>query len=141
MKKSEFERQRDEHWQSVFAGDLRAGTVAELVRRDVAAAEAAGIVWEPEAPALPERLEVSGNNGYIFCRQGGGEAFFLAIISEHGKWDACFTDPALIQATWAEAVRRYNAWPALRAWAEGPDGPLTDAALARFLAILDGPAE
>lgn len=134
MKKSDFEAQRREHWRRAPS----AGSITEFVRHDVAAAEAAGIAWEPEAPALPERLGLRGIS-VVAEDQHFGHPFVADARMNFGGND--FDGYGAAQAVLNEAVRRYNAWPALRAWANGSDGPLHAGGLDRFLAILDGPAQ
>lgn len=81
-----------------------------------AAAREAGLEFAPEPGRLPDRLEISGNEDYVMCRRkGDGELLFLAIISQSGRWDDTFAVAPFVRATWIEAVRRYNAWPALAA--------------------------
>lgn len=75
-------------------------------------AEAAGVVWEPEAPRIADELG---------CGVGGDQ--FLARINHSdsagrctGVWfrlDRESDAPFDVKATAIEAVRRYNAWPAL----------------------------
>jgi hypothetical protein len=60
----------------------------------VAAARAAGVVFAPEAPALPEKIRISAGETRM-------------IDDEGGVWAEI--------AVAREAVRRYNAWPAIRA--------------------------
>lgn len=124
MKKSEFAKTRNDHHRA--QGMTTPSVIVELVRRDIEAAEAAGIAWAPEAPALPERL----GWGWSSARR----CYYLYPAGAPPD-----TEP--FESYYAEAVRRYNTWPALRAWANGSDGPLHAGGLGRFLAILDGPAE
>lgn len=132
MKKSEFEKQRAAYWETVFGDELFQGPFSELVRRDVAAAEAAGIAWAPEAPALPERLEVDGE--YLIAPGKG--ACMIAVAMENALHTGPTSTFAL--AVLSEAVRRYNIWPDIRAWA-GME--LGGDRFHELLAILDGPAE
>jgi hypothetical protein len=62
------------------------------VAADVEAAEAAGVVWDPEEEPLPEKVSI--NNIGVVCL--GSTPITLAFK----RWKT-------------EAVRRYNAWPAL----------------------------
>ena len=55
MKKSEYERRRREHHGGIGVfGPIEVYTM--LIRRDIEAAEAAGVVWEPEEEPLAERV-------------------------------------------------------------------------------------
>lgn len=57
MKKSEFREARTTYWWGKPLG--RRADADILADRDVEAAEAAGVVWEPEAVALPRHVKVS----------------------------------------------------------------------------------
>lgn len=83
----------------------------------------------PEAPSLPEKLKASLGLGMDMV---GAEKYFAWRVC--GRGGAPF-DPSAVSA---EAVRRYNAWAAIRAWGNGPVGLLR---IDQLLAILDGPAE
>src|SRR6188472_3388206 len=64
-------------------------------------AREAGLVFEPEVPILPERLEISRD-----FAMGDGWAILKTVETGNSGLDH--------SAILAEAVRRYNAWPALR---------------------------
>lgn len=67
----------------------------------VAAAKVAGVVFAPEAPALPERVKLSG------C--------FLLIPDIPGEaWRGANYPRELIEACAKAGRDRYNAWPRLR---------------------------
>lgn len=123
-KRSEFVKKRRDFW---WTNNDARGTADWHAELDAQAAEAAGIAWGPEAPALPERLIYAEGTT---CVGAAGTADGVRHVVAYGKYG---------DAILREAVRRYNAWPALRAWAAGAraDGFGTS----RLLAILDGPAK
>lgn len=78
----------------------------------VAAAKAAGLEFAPEAPTLPERLEILG----ACVRSAARDSNSLVARAERGYGGFDLDETAAI-AVLAEAVRRYNSWPAFYAWA------------------------
>jgi hypothetical protein len=125
MKRSDFVAKLNDH-ESPWVTDV------------VALAEAAGVVWDPEEEPLPERLSFAS-------RLQADEVGNLrpGLLIEGGVWG----DRDQEIRTYAEAVRRWNAWPELRALVDclGDDGPAQhllapeDARRRRMLlAIFDG---
>lgn len=106
MKLSEFDRRSFQMWEgSSYAHSVSYKDFARL-RRD--GAEAAGVVWDPEEPELPEKIYLSD----------AGFARATAPGVEYRLWEVKQGDvPGYLrvdrQAIAAEAVRRYNAWPEL----------------------------
>lgn len=95
MTRSEFEAKRLKFW-GVRSDAV--GWVLEWVERDCAAAEAAGVAWDPEEAPLPERVSIDSCGEVCLGR--------TPIHVLRGRsWEKWL----------AEAVRRYNAWPEL--WA------------------------
>lgn len=132
MKLSEYRKAREEHW----TDRLAPSEVSLLVDRDVAAAEAAGKVWDPEGPLMPDRLAVTPNEAYIgeFPDQDVSSWRFFFLIQHF----SLHTDSPVVAR---EAVRRWNAWNEIRALADciGDDGPAEDRERRRILLkILDG---
>src|SRR6476661_5873053 len=133
MKRSDFSRKRARHWlaQGMITDTIR----MDHVRQDIEAAEAAGIAWEPEAPALPERLYLRQDRLAILATAPGIEYIVALVHADNGFVPSV---GAIRASILTEAVRRYNAFPAIRAWAgrhhagEGVGG---------LMGILDGPAE
>lgn len=73
---------------------------AARVQKDVEAAEAAGVVWDPEEEPLPEKLEAVYNVQWL-----------LMVPLPPAPCGPC--KRFLSEAEAQEAVRRYNAWPEL----------------------------
>ena len=114
MKKSEFKKNRVSVWATVLERGYPSYESAEvLADRDVAAAEAAGVAWDPEsepgqgqAPApgpveLPERLHLEGDMAF----QPGSvpNAYAILTIVRTKSWPGQEE-----HAVRADAVRRYN---------------------------------
>lgn len=103
MKLSEYEELRRSHHINrtdvAFRGKRGEQTYSEAVAEDVAAAEAAGVVWDPEEEPFPEQIVAWGDSA------GRHSAFFTTSpqSSERG----------LHYREAREVERRYNAWPAL----------------------------
>lgn len=95
MKKSEFERRSLEYWMHRSQpGD------SNLVGRDVRAAEAAGVIWDPEKPEedpLPERVYVPDAGRFP-------TAFLMP------EWRLGWAGEEHKRAGHLEAARRWNAW-------------------------------
>jgi hypothetical protein len=141
MKRSEYLRQRTDLWQdrgwAANAGPVvpPAGLRAEA---DAEAAEAAGVVWDPEELELPERLEMRGK---IACRPDGSMVATAIVVpgmaDQPDRYRSDRNEHDLL-----EAVRRYNLWPYLRRIQERiAHLPVDDSrhAIARdLLALLDG---
>lgn len=127
-KRSEFVRRRTDHWQGEFK--FQSANAAQRAELDAQAAEAAGIAWKPEAPALPERIEVHRYPGHI-----GGD---LWPADHHKRTTRTL---AARMALLDEAVRRYNAHTALRTLIARGQTPDPDSYAGAILAILDGPGE
>lgn len=139
MKKSEFEKSRLEHWRAEFIREPHVQT-----GRDVEAAEAAGVVWDPEEPELPARLYLANADTL--------EPVVVAdmklkpwIFKVARGADPDIPERAAIRKRVAlEAVRRYNAWPELRALVVEHLNNVRQAGLVparwneQLLAILDG---
>lgn len=95
MKKSEFLEARRSHWAAQMpASDSRA-------RVDVEAAEAAGVVWDPEEPELPERLKIFDDGSIAAVWSDGVESIVTQTCTGRKR------------TARQEAVRRYNLWPEL----------------------------
>lgn len=115
MKKSEYLEGRKSHWlkyfqdpESVSSEDNVSGPAAQRANMDALAAEAAGVAWDSEEPFLPDEIMV----GYF-----GASPMLRPSPSSipHGiSWPDALTQ----EATYREAVRRYNAWPELEKLAE-----------------------
>lgn len=106
MKRSEFEAKRQEahvHGPGRLNGPRGEYLYSQAVAADVEAAEAAGVVWDPEEEPLPERL--------IAVPAPAGAFVMVPLPQRHIGPEERF--PSMTEAT--EAVRRYNAWPEL--WA------------------------
>lgn len=87
------------------------------------AAEAAGVVWEPEEEPLPEKLEKVGR----IVLAGGAAPYFdaemqiaTAIRLPEDKKNSDWHEAVL-----REMVRRYNAWPGLERLADNLCGALS----------------
>lgn len=118
MKRSEFERKMLAYWSE------QRGLPRPDISADVYAAEAAGVVWDPEEELLPEKIQAFRDE----------KEWFLA--PDESDWST----PERKAAAYREVVRRWNAWPELRAavhrWLAGAEPPEQ---LGRaILAILDG---
>lgn len=104
MKRSEFEAKQLRHHQTKRIGapyNPRGETsYADCVRFDAEAAEAAGVVWDPEEGPLCQRLVVDAHGTWVAVH---AEVSGVALCSSR----------LLTPAEAAEAVRRYNAWPEL----------------------------
>lgn len=135
MKRSQFFAQRQAFWAAeakLGAALTRDDAAYAFPNRDCLAAEAAGVVWDPEKPDLPERL----------CRGFEGSASTLLPAASSGSGWRGYSEEA-IEAAYDEAVRRFNAWPELRHKALALMGYTPDASHANdtareLLAILDG---
>jgi len=127
MKKSEFEKKRRSFWQTETEPDM-----ATLVNRDIWAAEAAGVVWDPEEEPLPERLFISYSGGGTHAVPVDGQRIWV-FSAARGVADE------LRQRCFLEAVRRWNAWPLFRACIHRflTQEDTGDALARSFLAILD----
>lgn len=78
MKRSEYQAVRKSYWSSPFTGEDGFG-VYQRIDQDVAAAEAAGVIWDPEEePPMAERLVVwlprkDSGNPAMLRREGTAE--------------------------------------------------------------------
>ena len=106
MKKSEYIGQRKaKHSVPVFTGAFISTSILEhVVANEIEAAEAAGVVWDPEEPELPERIEA----GVSADIPGHYRACFVPDNGVRG-----WVSPEQQAATFAEAARRYNLLPKL----------------------------
>lgn len=119
MKRSEFERSRAAYW------GQRLGHHRPDVSADVLAAEAAGVVWDPEEEPLPATVflcnEDSPLNDSAAVQDGGSMSgsYYFWVIRGHRRGGDYSRRVA------QEAVRRWNTWPELRALVDclGDDGP------------------
>jgi hypothetical protein len=68
-------------------------------------AEAAGVVWDPEEPELPERLRLTEGCWYIDSVDGPDDCRMVAEVDGTSRRAVAIA---------AEAVRRYNLWRELR---------------------------
>lgn len=87
MKKSEFIESR--------RGGMRTEIGDFFVERDIEAAEAAGVVWDPEEEPLPEQLEV----------RYGRELWPVGVVTITMEARRRFLE---------EAANRYNLWEEIR---------------------------
>lgn len=88
-------------------------TVFEYFAREaVVAAEAAGVVWDPEDEPLPDKLV------YGPIAEGLNFRPALAPVEPRRGWSSREQE----LRGYAEAVRRYNAWPELEKLAVGDFG-------------------
>lgn len=123
MKKSEFIKSREAVWSDrIYPPTYR-------INDDVEAAEAAGVVWDPEDEPLPEWLRVSEITNQEGCLRP-----HLAIDGFAGLIRSDF-----MVSYYAEAVRRYNAWHDLRALAEEWERLGKPSYAAKIYRILKGP--
>jgi hypothetical protein len=132
MKKSEYMLARREFHRAGLATEPR-------VYRDVQAAEAAGVVWDPEEEPLPERLhlecDIAFEPGSVPAAYAMLQAVFTQSFPRQGE-RAC--------KILREAVRRWNAWPELRRLAQllrrdtSTSGRTLRPVRKKLLAILDG---
>lgn len=104
MKRSEFK----EKWKQLRPGHM----FAYELQLATAAAEAAGVTWDPEEEPLPKRLEarVEATSLELFVDDvwcGGN-----AIVFDN-DFERAIPLPQRGRVL-KEAVRRYNAWPELR---------------------------
>lgn len=109
MKKSEFEAKRRERYTDVW----KESRILQCLRDDVEAAEAACVVWDPEEEPLPEKIGVAEGSvsGRVELLPDGGTGLWPNLVSR--------------AAAYAEAVRRYNAWPELEKLASKlPESPI-----------------
>jgi hypothetical protein len=127
MKKSEFLKGRTAFWEGKgwYAG--RGGVIPSASQRaesDVEAAEAAGVVWDPEEEPLPATVflcnEDSPLNDSAAVQDGGSMSggYYFWVIRGHRRGGDYSRRVA------QEAVRRWNAWPELLALVDclGDDG-------------------
>jgi len=95
MKLSEFEAKQTEKWRRLYPPGGECLTLLMVVARDVAAAEAAGVKWDPEEPELPERLGAAQGSS-----SGQTELFPNGTDLWRSERDRT--------AGYQEAARRYN---------------------------------
>jgi len=115
VKKSKYEKERTGHWERLIADGQRLG---ERVLLDIMAAEAAGVVWDPEEEPLPERLHL-GSNLFLECEHGRPLLDRDPDVSEGiGNYIAVplkrWRNTEYCERVLAEAVRRFNACGELR---------------------------
>lgn len=103
MKRSDYEAKSRRFWMDSVTPPMEAawipGWLEKYVANDVRAAEAAGVVWDPEAEPLPEKLYKAD--------LGRGRARVLA------DGDNGYTARELTHREADEVKRRYEAWPEL----------------------------
>lgn len=103
MKLSDYRKKRLNHHMErddlAFRGKRGEQFYSDMITEDVAAAEAAGVVWDPEEEPLPKRLTT-----YRYG-QVPSDASRPALYPEDGVWKAGGAE----LAGYGEAVRRYNA--------------------------------
>lgn len=96
MKLSEYRDQRRKLWQ--LSGNTN--WIDQKIHEDAAAAEAAGVTWDPE-DVMPERLAL--RTGDVVFQDGRG-TWVVARATPRGA------APANPEHVLAEMVRRYNEW-------------------------------
>lgn len=67
MKRSEYVRLRKDHWRNPVTGK-------EAAELDAEAAEAAGVIWDPEEGPMVKRLVAEGGRLYADCNGCAGDA-------------------------------------------------------------------
>lgn len=80
MKRGQFQAERAAFWGKFLADGVVSVGLDTLVLRDVAAAEAAGVKWDPEEEPMAERLGLLG--GALWAARKDGAALREATAAE-----------------------------------------------------------
>lgn len=141
MKLSEYIDKRRAHYETVGELTHIKFAVDGRIDGDIRAAEAAGVVWDPEKEEepLPERLELCGKH----LRAGGVRLSAPYIATARQNYRGDLDSTAAAERILAEVVRRWNAWSELRKIAailrRNRCGSYAEACnLENLIAILDG---
>lgn len=136
MKRSDFLLQHSSAWESGQGSFLTCK--AAFLEVTVSGAEAAGVVWDPEDPELPEVLEMGGRHVFFRSpeeRTATDNQIATAILYTCAPQHPCslFNERVL-----REAVRRYNAWKKLQELSRYRPGETANSYLDKLAEILKG---